>query len=83
MNKEARDSFVEKSLPELGQDLPRLLTYCAGDVQATLEVARVLVPRFLASCPHPATLAGMLIMSNSYLPAGSAWDRSLLLLPTP
>ncbi len=39
------------------------------------QVGRVLVPRFLAACPHPVTLAGMLIMSNSYLPTSSAWEK--------
>ena len=75
MNKEARDSFVELSLAELGQDIPRLLAYCAGDVVATLEVTRVLAPRFLLAFPHPVTLAGMLVMSNSYLPTNSCWKR--------
>jgi DNA polymerase gamma 1 len=70
-----RDSFIQLSLAELRQDIPRLLDYCAGDVMATLEVTRVLAPRFLQSCPHPVTLAGMLIMSNSYLPTNTCWNR--------
>lgn len=75
LEKDQRDSFVKLSLAELGQDIPGLLAYCAGDVVATLEVARVLVPRFLAASPHPVTLSGMLTMSTSYLPTNDCWQR--------
>jgi len=74
LNKETRNAFVTDSLAELRADLGNLVTYCAGDVAATLEVAGALVPRFLGRCPHPATLAGMLAMSTGFLPTSSCWE---------
>ena len=75
IEKDVRDSFVKLSLAELREDIPNLLNYCAGDVQATLEVSKELVPRFLRAFPHPVTLSGMLTMSTSYLPTNSCWKR--------
>ena len=77
LNKDVRNSFVELSLAELSSDCDNLLEYCAGDVAATLEVLRVLYPLYTEHCPHPATLAGMLTMSTSFLPTSNCWDTFL------
>ena len=75
IEKDVRDSFVKLSLAELRQDIPNLLNYCAGDVLATLDVSKVLIPKFLRACPHPVTLSGMLTMSTSFLPTNNCWNR--------
>ena len=75
LNKETRNAFVTDSLEELRADLDNLVAYCASDVAATLEVAKIIFPRFLSKCPHPATLAGMLTMSTGFLPTSKCWDE--------
>jgi len=75
LNKETRNAFVTDSLEELRADLDNLVAYCASDVAATLEVAKIIFPRFLSKCPHPATLAGMLTMSTGFLPTSKCWDK--------
>ena len=80
LEKDVRDSFVKWTLEQLKQDIPTLLHYCAADVQATLQVAKVLIPKFLKACPHPATLSGLLTMSTSYLPTNNCWDRYVVFL---
>ena len=75
LEKDTRDSFVKLPMKELREDAPNLLSYCARDVMATFEVSRVLIPKFLRSCPHPASLSGILTMSSSYLPTSNSWNR--------
>ena len=77
LNKDVRNSFVELNMAELREDCHHLLEYCAGDVTATLEVLRAVYPLFTEHCPHPATLAGMLIMSTSFLPTSNCWENFL------
>ena len=77
LNKDVRNSFVELSLAELSGDCENLLEYCGGDVAATMEVLRVLYPLYTEHCPHPATLAGMLTMSTSFLPTSNCWETFL------
>ncbi|BGP07889.1 DNA polymerase gamma, mitochondrial [Rhodotorula toruloides] len=59
--KDARDFFNE------------LIDYCARDVDVTLRVYRVLLPKFLESCPHPVTFAGVTLMSQPVLPVDEKW----------
>jgi len=75
LDKDPRNSFVKLGLPELMRDCANLLSYCAGDVGATLDVLRVLFPLFSQHCPHPASLSGMLTMSTSFLPTSSCWEN--------
>lgn len=58
---DARDFFNE------------LIDYCARDVDVTLQVYRVLLPKFLESCPHPVTFAGVTLMSQPVLPVDQKW----------
>ena len=77
LDKDVRNSFVTLSMAELSRDLDTLLSYCAGDVAATCEIARRVYPLYAEMCPHPATLAGMLAMSTCVLPTSNCWDRFL------
>ena len=77
LDKDVRNSFVTLSMAELSRDVDTLLSYCAGDVSATMDITRVLYPLYTEHCPHPATLAGMLTMSTTILPTSNCWDRFL------
>lgn len=68
ISKDARDIFVKGSLSDVRDEFQSLMTYCANDVKATFEVFKVLFAKYTDRFPHPVTLAGMLEMSNMYLP---------------
>ncbi|XP_041969619.1 DNA polymerase subunit gamma-1, mitochondrial isoform X2 [Aricia agestis] len=73
INKETRDIFVEGSLEDVHENFQQLMKYCAGDVVATYNVLKELLPLFLERFPHPVTLAGMLELGLAYLPVNSNW----------
>lgn len=73
ISKDPRNSFVEGTLKEIKEDFQNLISYCAGDVLATLSVLKSLYPMFKERFPHPVTLAGMLELSTAYLPVNSNW----------
>ncbi|XP_049878620.1 DNA polymerase subunit gamma-1, mitochondrial [Pectinophora gossypiella] len=73
INKETRDIFVEGTMDDVHENFQKLMRYCAGDVTATHNVLRELLPLFLERFPHPVTLAGMLELGSAYLPVNSNW----------
>lgn len=75
LSKEPRNIFLEGSLSDVKENFQMLMSYCAGDVEATFNVFGKLYPMFLERFPHPATLAGMLELGSSYLPVNSNWTR--------
>lgn len=75
VDKALRDVFVNGSLFDIRENFNTLCSYCAGDVRATFEVARVLWPQFQAASPHPVSLAGMLEMSIPILPVNHHWCK--------
>ncbi|KAH8377058.1 hypothetical protein KR093_003209, partial [Drosophila rubida] len=75
LSKEPRNIFVEGTLEQVRQHFQSLVNYCAGDVEATHRVLRVLYPMYAERFPHPVTLAGMLEMGSAYLPVNSNWER--------
>ncbi|XP_055546373.1 DNA polymerase subunit gamma-1, mitochondrial [Wyeomyia smithii] len=75
LDKEKRNIFLEGTLADVEQDFQSLMSYCAGDVKATLKILQQLFPLFAERFPHPATLAGMLEIGNAYLPVNSNWKR--------
>ncbi|XP_050672846.1 DNA polymerase subunit gamma-1, mitochondrial [Leptidea sinapis] len=75
VNKESRDIFVEGTLDDVRNNFHMLMQYCAGDVIATHNVLRELLPMFLERFPHPVTLAGMLELGTAYLPVNSNWTQ--------
>ncbi|KAH8274063.1 hypothetical protein KR044_009459 [Drosophila immigrans] len=75
LSKEPRNIFVEGTLEQVRQHFQSLVNYCAGDVEATHRVLRVLYPLYAERFPHPVTLAGMLEMGSAYLPVNSNWER--------
>ncbi|XP_069362171.1 DNA polymerase subunit gamma-1, mitochondrial [Maniola hyperantus] len=75
IDKQTRDMFVQGALEDVRDNFQRLMKYCAGDVIATHNVLRELLPLFLQRFPHPATLAGMLELGSAYLPVNSNWQQ--------
>lgn len=75
LDKETRSTFMTATLPQVREDLQKLMTYCANDVLATQKTFGQLFPLFRSRCPHPATLSGMLTMGMAYLPVGESWPR--------
>ncbi|GAA5911253.1 DNA-directed DNA polymerase gamma MIP1 [Sporobolomyces salmoneus] len=78
-DKTLRSVFIDPSttLLDVRQNFAELIDYCARDVQTTLDVYRALLPKFLESCPHPATFAGVVLMSQPILPVNYQWPRYL------
>ena len=62
---------------DVRQNFSELLDYCAKDVHVTWNVYKALLPKFLESCPHPATFAGVVLMSQPVLPVDRKWPQYL------
>ncbi|WVN88972.1 uncharacterized protein L203_104187 [Cryptococcus depauperatus CBS 7841] len=80
VDKSIRDRFGEEGIQYASQLVPELhelLAYCANDVAVTHEVYTKVFALFLESCPHPATLSGVLSMGNSFLPVDQSWREYL------
>ncbi|KAI9638443.1 putative gamma DNA-directed DNA polymerase [Dioszegia hungarica] len=80
VDKSIRDRFGDDVVTHASQLVPelhKLLTYCASDVHTTHEVYKKVLPLYRASCPHPATFAGVLAMASSFLPVNESWERYL------
>lgn len=65
------------TLADVREHFSELVDYCARDVEVTLDVYRALLPKFLESCPHPATFAGVALMSQPILPVDRKWPEYL------
>ena len=77
MDKSLRDTFIDPltTIADVRDEFDSLMAYCATDVLTTLQVVRVLLPKFLATCPHPASFAGALLMSQPVLPVDRRWPQ--------
>lgn len=79
LDKSMRNVFIDPTttLEDLRDHFSELIAYCAEDVQTTFEVYQTLLPKFLATCPHPASFAGILLMSQPILPVNYKWPQYL------
>ncbi|GAA5998982.1 DNA-directed DNA polymerase gamma MIP1 [Rhodotorula paludigena] len=79
VDKSFRDVLIDPSVTiEDARDyFDDLIAYCARDVDTTLQVYRALLPKFLESCPHPVTFAGVALMSQPVLPVDRKWPEYL------
>ncbi|GAA5930087.1 hypothetical protein JCM3775_004510 [Rhodotorula graminis] len=79
VDKSLRDVLIDPSLTiaDARECFDELIAYCATDVATTLAVYRQLVPKFLESCPHPVTFAGVALMSQPVLPVDRKWPEYL------
>ncbi|KAF9904325.1 DNA-directed DNA polymerase gamma mip1 [Linnemannia zychae] len=74
MDKAPRDLLVEATDIGLIQgNFQDLMTYCGQDVVATHKVYQQTLPKFLETCPHPVSFAGMLQMGSSFLTVNEGW----------
>ncbi|KAI1318170.1 DNA-directed DNA polymerase gamma mip1 [Mortierella claussenii] len=74
MDKAPRNILLEATEIGLIQDnFQHLMTYCGQDVVATHAVYRRTLPKYLETCPHPVSFAGMLQMGSSFLTVNEGW----------
>jgi DNA polymerase gamma 1 len=79
VDKSLRNVFIDPTttILDVREHFQDLIAYCATDVLTTLDVYRVLLPKFLRTCPHPASFSGILLMSQPILPVDAAWPQYL------
>lgn len=79
VDKSLRSVFIDPNttILDVRQNFSELLDYCAKDVHVTWNVYKALLPKFLESCPHPATFAGVILMSQPILPVDRKWPQYL------
>ncbi|GAA5897559.1 hypothetical protein JCM6882_003516 [Rhodosporidiobolus microsporus] len=79
VDKALRDVFIDPNITieDVREHFVDLIDYCARDVDTTLAVYRAVFPKFLDSCPHPATFAGIALMSQPVLPVDRKWPEYL------
>ncbi|GAA6011890.1 hypothetical protein JCM10207_003420 [Rhodosporidiobolus poonsookiae] len=79
VDKSLRNVFIDPSITisDIREHFVDLVDYCARDVETTLQVYRAVFPKFLESCPHPATFAGVTLMSQPVLPVDRKWPEYL------
>ncbi|GAA6027167.1 hypothetical protein JCM8097_002449 [Rhodosporidiobolus ruineniae] len=79
VDKSLRNVFIDPNIEisDVREHFSDLLHYCAGDVEVTTSVYRAVFPKFLESCPHPATFAGVTLMSQPVLPVDRHWPEYL------
>ncbi|GMR37530.1 hypothetical protein PMAYCL1PPCAC_07725, partial [Pristionchus mayeri] len=73
MNKAFQKFFVKEPMTAIVAEFQRLSTYCADDVLITHQIYNKLMPLYRKHFPHPATMAGVLHMSEAYLPINQFW----------
>ncbi|KAG0255907.1 DNA-directed DNA polymerase gamma mip1 [Mortierella polycephala] len=74
MDKAPRNILMEATDINLVKDhFQDLMIYCGQDVVATLAVYQKTFPKYMATCPHPVSFAGMLQMGSSFLTVNEGW----------
>ena len=76
ISKDPRKVFEKGTLKDVNENFQDLMTYCANDVIATLEIFQKIFPIYEQRFPNPVTLAGQLELSTTYLPVVmNNWQR--------
>ncbi|OLY82704.1 DNA polymerase gamma, mitochondrial [Smittium mucronatum] len=78
VDKDIRNTFVTGCVSDIRSNLPSLIDYCLNDVDVTAKLYKSLFPKFLKLCPHPASFAGMLVMTSSFLPVSPSKWKSFI-----
>ncbi|KAF9392100.1 DNA-directed DNA polymerase gamma mip1 [Podila verticillata] len=74
MDKAPRNILMEATDIGLIQEhFQDLMTYCGQDVVATHAVYQKTLPKYMATCPHPVSFAGILQMGSSFLTVNEGW----------
>ncbi|GAA5989690.1 hypothetical protein JCM10908_000590 [Rhodotorula pacifica] len=79
VDKALRDVLIDPTITihDVREHFSELIDYCARDVETTLHVYRALLPKFLESCPHPVSFAGVALMTQPILPVDRHWPEYL------
>ena len=78
MDKAPRNILMEATeISIIHENFQGLMTYCGQDVVATHAVFQKTFPKFLDTCPHPVSLAGILQMGSSFLTVNEGWTAYL------
>ncbi|GAA5963350.1 hypothetical protein JCM8115_000986 [Rhodotorula mucilaginosa] len=79
VDKALRDVLIDPTvtIEDVREYFGELIDYCARDVETTLHVYRALLPKFLESCPHPVSFAGVALMTQPILPVDRHWPEYL------
>ncbi|GAA5851094.1 hypothetical protein JCM8547_004131 [Rhodosporidiobolus lusitaniae] len=77
VDKSLRNVFIDPTIEitDVREHFVDLVDYCARDVDTTVKVYQAVFPKFLESCPHPATFAGVTLMSQPVLPVDRKWPE--------
>ncbi|GMF05384.1 unnamed protein product [Ambrosiozyma monospora] len=75
MDKGIRDDFKTEDPDEIRNNFQNLMTYCANDVVATTKVFNKIFKDFRKLVPHPASLAALRHINQSFLPTTRAWEK--------
>ncbi|KAG0093775.1 DNA-directed DNA polymerase gamma mip1 [Podila epicladia] len=74
MDKAPRNILMEATdIGLIQENFQDLMTYCGQDVAATHAVYQKTLPKYLATCPHPVSFAGILQMGSSFLTVNEGW----------
>ncbi|KAG0044556.1 DNA-directed DNA polymerase gamma mip1 [Gryganskiella cystojenkinii] len=74
MDKAPRNILMEATeISTINENFQELMNYCGQDVIATHTVFQKTFPKFLETCPHPVSLAGILQMGSSFLTVNEGW----------
>ncbi|KAF8933934.1 DNA-directed DNA polymerase gamma mip1 [Dissophora ornata] len=74
MDKAPRNILLEaKDISLIQENFQELMTYCGEDVVATHAVYQKILPKYLETCPHPVSFAGILQMGSSFLTVNEGW----------
>jgi DNA polymerase gamma 1 len=67
--------LTKTRLDDILPQLNSIIDYCAKDVQVTLDLFKVLFPKFRQKAVHPVSFAGILKMGKSFLPVTESWKQ--------
>ncbi|CAN3354601.1 DNA polymerase gamma [Diutina catenulata] len=77
IDKSARDWFSSEDPADIRDNFNELMTYCAGDVEATFAVGKQLWPQFNKKLPHPVSFAALRHIGSLILPTTKKWETYL------
>lgn len=75
LDKSQRDVFASEDIMEVINGFQDAMTYCAGDVEATYEVAKQIFPIFRRKVPHPVSFAALKQLGKLFLPTTQKWPQ--------
>ncbi|KAI3404204.2 MIP1 [Candida oxycetoniae] len=75
MEKQIRDHFSSLNPMEIIENFPKLMDYCANDVDVTFQVTKKLFSTFFQKIPHPVSFAALKHLGTLILPTTTKWQK--------